>query len=160
MTVPEIIVRRAGLRDVDDLLPLWEEMMRFHAALDPRLEVGSEGASYMRGVFREWLRSEDCRVLVAEAEGQIVGYIVGRVADNPPIFRLRTYGHISDICVSPEWRRQGVGRRLYRALREWFKEEGLSVVQLSAAHRNPTSLAFWRAMGFEEYLHHMWSEIR
>lgn len=158
--MPEIVVRRAGLRDVDDILPLWEEMMRFHAALDPRLEVGPEGASYMRRVFREWLRSEDCRVLVAEAEGEIVGYIVGRVADNPPVFRLRTYGHISDICVAPEWRRRGVGRRLYGALREWFKEEGLSVVQLNAAHRNPTSLAFWRAMGFEDYLHRMWREIR
>jgi ribosomal protein S18 acetylase RimI-like enzyme len=160
MIMPDIVVRRAELRDLGDILPLWEEMMRFHAALDPRLEVGPEGASYMRRVFREWLGSKDCWVLVAEAEGQIVGYIVGRVADNPPVFRLQTYGHISDICVAPEWRRRGVGRRLYQALREWFKEKDLSVVQLNAAHRNSTSLAFWRAMGFEDYLHHMWKEIR
>ena len=160
MIILDIVLRRAELRDLGDILLLWEEMMRFHAALDPRLEVGSEGASYMRQVFREWLGSEDCRVLVAEAEGQIVGYIVGRVADNPPVFRLRTYGHISDICVAPQWRRQGVGRHLYQALQEWFKEQALSVVQLNVAHYNSTSLAFWRAMGFEDYRHHMWKEIR
>ncbi|MFQ6057267.1 MAG: GNAT family N-acetyltransferase [Anaerolineae bacterium] len=156
----EIIVRRARLKDVNDILPLWEEMMRFHAALDPRLEVGPRGVDYMRQVIPDWLRSEACCVLVAEVEGHIVGYIAGRVADNPPIFRLRAYGHVSDICVAPEWRRQGIGRRLYEALREWFKDQGLSVIQLNVAHRNPASQAFWRAMGFEDYLDYMWSKVR
>ena len=98
-------------------------------------------------------------MLVAEQQGDVVGYIIGHLAENPPIFELRHYGHVSDICVAPDRRRGGVGRKLFAALREWLHSYGLSVVQLSVAARNATSQAFWREMGFEEFTHKLWLEM-
>jgi GNAT superfamily N-acetyltransferase len=105
------------------------------------------------------MADESKQVLVAESEDKVIGYTIGHLAENPPIFELRYYGHVSDICVAQEWRRRGVGRMLFAALRSWFREHGLSVLQLSAAARNPVAQAFWRQMGFEEFTHKMWLAI-
>jgi ribosomal protein S18 acetylase RimI-like enzyme len=98
-------------------------------------------------------------VLVAEQQGNVVGYIIGHLAENPPIFELSHYGHISDICVAPQWRRRGVGHELFATLREWLSGHGLSVLQLTVAARNSVSQAFWREMGFEDFTHKLWMAL-
>lgn len=154
-----ITIRRATLADVKRLVPLWQEMMSFHAQLDPRFRPAFDGAQYWAQNLKSWLRDENYCVLVAEAEGELVGYIIGSVRERIPVFTPAIYGFVSDICVASHMRRQGIGTRLFATLKEWFRKKGVRHIELSVAHRNPVSRAFWRKMGFEDYLHHMWSEI-
>ena len=152
----EVQIRRAAADDVEALLDLWEELMRYHARLDRRFRATVDAREPFRETLEQWMADESKQVLVAESEGKMIGYTIGHLAENPPIFELRHYGHVSDICVAPEWRRKGIGRKLFGALRNWFRQHGLSVLQLSVAARNPVSQAFWRQMGFEEFTHKMW----
>ena len=103
-----------------------------------------------------WLRDDDCCVLVADAAGQPVGYIIGMMRENPPVLLPPTYGLVSDICVDPARRQQGIGRRLFESLQDWFREKGLSTVQLNVAHFSPVSQAFWRAVGCEDFMARLW----
>jgi ribosomal protein S18 acetylase RimI-like enzyme len=154
-----LIVRRAIETDVPDILPLWKEVMAFHAALDPRFRPAPGGHTHWVRAVSDWVQEEDNYVLVAEVAGQIVGYIVGMMRENPPVFLPPRYGFVSDICVAPEWRQQGVGRRMFAALKEWFRQQGADHVELRVAHNNPTSQAFWRAAGCQDYMDHMWCEL-
>ncbi len=81
------------LRDLDEC---W--------ALDQR--CFEDGEAYDRETFRDLLthRSSICLKAVA-AETIMVGFVVGVVEPD------RT-GHVVVLGVSPEWRRQGIGRRL------------------------------------------------
>jgi len=155
----EIQIRRATIEDLEAVLDLWDEMMELHARLDARFQPEVNARELFGETLREWMVDDSRRVLVATADGQVMGYTIGVVAENPPIFKMRYYGHVSDICVAPEWRRQGVGCRLFAALRKWFRQHGLMVVQLHVAAFNPSSQTFWRQMGFEDYMHRMWSDI-
>ena len=51
---------------------------------------------------------------VAEAEGHIAGYIIGKVEGSGPTW----HGHVSAISVAPEFRRTGVANRLMEYLEE------------------------------------------
>jgi ribosomal protein S18 acetylase RimI-like enzyme len=151
-------VRRVAGQDVETVLDLWEEMMSYHARLDGRFQSTVDAREAFRETLQQWMADESKLVLVAEQQGKVIGYIIGHMAENPPVFELRHYGHVSDICVAPGWRRRGVGRKLFAALRDWFDEHGFSVLQLSVAARNNVSQTFWREMGFEDFTHKLWLE--
>lgn len=154
-----ITIRCAKPEDEDAVLQLWQEMMDYHARLDSRFQPAPDGKEHFQAALREWMADETRRVLVAVSNGEVVGYIIGRLAENPPVFAMRYFGYITDICVAPQWRHKGVGRKLFAALQGWFRQQGLNVVQLNVAALNPTSQAFWRAMGFQDFLHQLWLDM-
>ncbi|MHB9024557.1 MAG: GNAT family N-acetyltransferase [Armatimonadota bacterium] len=155
-----VTVRPATRKDLDAIGNLWIELMSFHAALDPRFRIPSHGREkYMRHT-QEGLADRHYRVLVAEDNGRVIGYISGYIALNPPIFPTPRYGFIADLCVTAHSRRRGVGRSLVTALRHWFQVNDMEHVQLNVAHCNPVSQAFWRKVGCSDYLDHMWLSLK
>ena len=155
-SMSQVVIRQATRKDIGGILPLWNQMMDYHAALDERFRPAPDGEEHWATVLRSWLRDDDACVLVADAEGQLVGYIVGMMRENPPVLLPPTYGLVSDICVHPAWRQQGIGRRLFEGLQDWFREKELSTVHLNVAHFSPVSQAFWRAMGCEDFMDRLW----
>jgi len=138
-----ITIRRATLADVKRLVPLWQEMMSFHAQLDPRFRPAFDGAQYWAQNLKSWLRDENYCVLVAEAEGELVGYIIGSVRERIPVFTPAIYGFVSDICVASHMRRQGIGTRLFATLKEWFRNAISSFPWLIAIPSPELSGAKW-----------------
>lgn len=154
-----LIVRLADKRDVAAIGDLWLELIAFHNTRDGRFRVPPGGRqTYIRHVHNA-LRDDAYRVLVAEAEGLVIGYILGYTAHNPPIFPEPHYGFIADLCVTDACRRRGAGVALVTAMRAWFRTRGLLHVQLNVAHCNATSQAFWRRMGCTDYLCQMWMPL-
>ena len=154
-----VTVRRARPDELEALLDLWDEMMTYHARLDRRFMPAAAGRETFRPTLSGWMASKDCRVLVAASGEQVVEFTVGRIVENSPVLEPRYYGHVSDICVAPAWRRLGVGHRLFLALRAWFVKRGLTVLNLNVAARNPVSQAFWHEMGFEDYVVRVWMDL-
>lgn len=156
---PAVTIRPAMLHDAEAIGDLWIELMSFHATLDARFSVPSKGrGQYVRHV-RNALRDENYRVLVAEADRRLVGFVLGYIGQNPPIFPQERYGFIADLCVTRDCRRRRVGERLVKMLCAWFRERGLRNVQLNVACANPLSQSFWRKMGCTDYLDHMWLNL-
>ncbi len=148
-----INIRRAAPADRAALGRLWQELMEFHYRLAPDIFGLAEDAL---SCWLEWIAQameDDNRiVLVAEAEGTLLGYIHGCLDERPPVYRDRRHGTICEICVGEDWRRRGVGGKLVAALFEWFGERGLPEVHIGAAACNPVANAFWRAMGFSPHM--------
>lgn len=155
------ILRLAERDDLDEIMRLYQQLMGLHEALDPRLALDGDGIEAFRDHLAGVLDSEYDRILVAEAPDGVglAGFIMGRLAQNPPVFRQPYYGYVTDMCVDARWRRRGIGRALFEALRQWFREQGLLTMQVNVAVRNPVSQAFWRAMGFTDFLDRLWQEI-
>ena len=154
------ILRTAERGDLDEIMRLYRQLMGLHESLDPRLTLDWAGIEAFRDYANSVLGSEYDRILVAEAPdgAGLAGFIMGRLAQNPPMFRQPYYGYITDTCVDERWRRRGVGRALFEAMRAWFREQGLLTMQVNVAARNPTSQAFWRALGFTDFLDRLWQE--
>lgn len=78
--------------------------------------------------------------LVAEQDGAAVGYVgCQTVLDE---------GYITNVAVSPDCRRQGIGRALIAELTERAKRAGLAFVTLEVRASNAPALALYEGAGF------------
>ncbi len=154
--MPKVTVREGRAEDLDEVLRLWVQMVEFHAGLDPslRMRTDSEGQESMRLFLQVCLENPDSRLWVAEVADRegLAGFLLAHIRTLSPVALPPTTGYVSDICVEEGLRRQGIGRALYLAAREWFRERGQSTIRLNAATANPVAQAFWRAMGAVEQM--------
>lgn len=145
-------IREMRVGDAEALAGLWHEMAAYHAKCDPywRLKRNCKGgyADYMR----EILGAPDKVVYVAHDGGRIVGFALAVIDKRARVFAQCRNGLIQDLAVTAKWRRRGIGRRLVRKCWEWFKGRAVRTVEVRAATANPLATAFWRRMGFEEYM--------
>jgi N-acetylglutamate synthase len=54
--------------------------------------------------------------------------------------------------VAPAARRRGIGRALAGAALAWAQAAGAARVEVRVAARNPGGQAFWRALGFADFV--------
>jgi ribosomal protein S18 acetylase RimI-like enzyme len=83
------------------------------------------------------------RVVVAEAEGVVVGMAKGELRQG--------VGHVSLVYVRPDARGQGGGKELMRDLAAYFREQAVEYVSLNVEVPNDETLAYWRRLGFTDY---------
>jgi len=145
--------------DVARLVELWTRLMNGHAEMDPRFALTPDAPQQMSRRFQSLLQDRDALILVSETAGDVVGFGVGHLDANLSFFRGPIIGFISDVYVLEEYRRQGRAARLVNTLRGWFIQNRASSIQLHAAACNPGAHAFWRSMGFTDFLIRMWLDL-
>lgn len=148
-------VRQANGNDLDELLRLWKERSEVYIK-DPRIKLS---ADTWRGAVLGWLLREDVRVLVADREGQLIGYIIGWVRQNLPGITPTHYGLVSELSVDGHCKQGGVGTALLAALKTWFKCQNLAYIEVRVPHLQAIEQAFWRASGASDYYDHMWYRL-
>lgn len=100
--------------------------------------------------FFAGLASEPQAVIVAEREGEILGFaeislrVYAEGCSSSPV------GYLEGWYVVPEARRQGVGGALVRAAESWAKEQGCTEFASDTELENTVSAEAHRALGFEE----------
>ncbi|MHB9285639.1 N-acetyltransferase family protein [Halobacteriales archaeon Cl-PHB] len=92
--------------------------------------------------IRSEIRQEDAVVLVAEDEGDVVGFAHG-------VWDRRT-GHILRLYVEPDYRERGIGRDLLAATRDALTRRGSDRIQATALADNDAGNEFYRSAGFEK----------
>ena len=145
-------VREATQQDIERVVELWAEMVDFHARYDPRyLRMdGSEGGFAHH--LRSHLGEADYLLMVAEIDGEVVGFLNGEVLEYPPCFAHRAHGVIDNLAVSPQWQRRGVGTALLERGMAWFSDKGVPTVEGRVLLSNPVAMEFWQKTAFEPYM--------
>jgi ribosomal protein S18 acetylase RimI-like enzyme len=82
--------------------------------------------------------------LIAERDGDMVGFLIGFVSSARP---GEAYIHL--VGVAPSCRGNGVGRELYQRFFAIVRARGCETVHAITAPSNRGSIAFHRSMGFE-----------
>lgn len=152
-------VRVASDSDADEILRLWQELMRFHEDLDDRFDRAEGSEAAWRAYLGDLFTDAESFVFVAEAGSAIVGFISGSINEGPPVLKARRFGWVSDAHVDGDYRRQGIGERLFERAREWFCDRGIPVIQLNVSPGNPVAESFWRKMGFRDHLERLWLDL-
>ncbi len=132
-------VRAATPEDLDLLMSLVE---RLESEL-PTLPYAEDPAERERGKVEDMVRAGVA--LVAEEDGQAIGYALARFGDHGP-----TTVYVSDLWVDEAARGRGLGRELLRRISEEADVRGTTHVLLDVDSRNVDALTFYRRLGFEE----------
>lgn len=101
--------------------------------------------------------------VVAESEdGTIVGICMVSLQENLPgnfVMVPRKYAMVDTMCVSPDYRRQGIAKRLLTYVKERAAELGLDSVELKVAAFNEPAQALYAELGFLPLNHQLQFKI-
>ncbi len=102
-------------------------------------------------MYKGWLssRCDDPRsvFLVADQNGTAVGFLVGTVETEIPIYQLKEFGFIHDIWVEADYRNEGIGRQLVMLAIEKFREMGVKQVRGDTAAANEPARNLLKSCG-------------
>lgn len=91
------------------------------------------------GLLDQWERG-DC-VLVAELDGDVVGYTVMSLQPD------RDLGWVDHLVVAPAWRRRQVGTELLYAAHGWGAARGVRRVMMAVQSKNFPAIRFCQGHG-------------
>jgi ribosomal protein S18 acetylase RimI-like enzyme len=130
-------VRPATDSDLETLGQLWLAFEREHPT--PEYEDVDEAIELSE--VKEYVR--DHIALLAENGDSTAGFVLARM-------RGGRHGWISDLYVSPDFRRAGAAGRLMRAAAAALRERGAEVIELDVRPWNDEARAVYERWGFRE----------
>jgi len=151
-------IREATKEDVPQILPVWRELMDFHAERDEVYMIREGAEETFSKYLCENIEKDDSCIFVAQNNHDIVGYCQCKVVESPPVLVIEKYGNVEGMAVLEKYRRSGVGRLLVKQAMQWFKAKGLERVEVRVSVVNEISIKFWRKVGFEAYLETMFKQ--
>jgi RimJ/RimL family protein N-acetyltransferase len=95
-------------------------------------------------LIRNILSKENQTILVAQTEGQLVGYIAGLGGN------YRRNRHKADIVIGIllDYSGRGLGTRLFTALKDWARAHDLHKLELTVMAHNERAIRLYKKMGF------------
>ena len=155
-----MVIREATEADVPKILPIWQEMMNFHAKRDSYFATCEGAEEAFSGYLSENIEKKDAVVFIAQNAERVIGYCLCLIAERPPVCEMkRQYGNLSDLAVLENYRRKGVGEQMTAFAMKWFHSRQLKRVEVRVAVTNEISTQFWRKMGFETYIETVYKEV-
>jgi ribosomal protein S18 acetylase RimI-like enzyme len=155
-------IRSATRDDLPALGRLGALLVRTHHDLDPHRFI-PPGPGTEQG-YGSWLVSQlgrpDVVVLVAERDGQVIGYAYAGLEGMDYMALRGPAGALYDIVVDPARRRSGVGRALLEAAVTALQGLGAPQVVLSTAEGNAAAQQLFRSAGFRPTMREMTRELR
>lgn len=130
-----ITVRRMRTQDAEAVLRVNEKI------------TGTPHEAQWESKIIDHLSSHPLGCLVAEAEGMVVGFILGDIRGWE--FAIPKSGWIEIVGVDPEYQGKGVARALIEKLHVYFRNHNVERVMTMVNWNDGGLVSFFRTLGFE-----------
>jgi ribosomal protein S18 acetylase RimI-like enzyme len=157
--MPAIDIVELTVDDLDELRPLWGELLAHHqqvapqlADLGPGLDLDASWAS-RRAQYVDWFHTASGRLWMAKVDGQPAGYCCAHTAAGSNTWDWGVVtGVLETLVVSPRVRGTGLGTTLFNLARQYFDALGLRVLKISVMAGNDDALRLYRRLGAVDIL--------
>lgn len=144
-----IEIKRATSEDVKDLVNLGARLFKEDAGVyDTYIDLtwsDREGAAD----FRHLLANEESLVLIARAEGEAIGHLVGYASAASQTRKPVRFAVLRSMYIDPSHRRGGIGRGFVDRFVSWAKGQDCVEAHVSSYVDNHAAQLFYETMGFE-----------
>lgn len=136
-------------------------LVRMHHDFDPQrfMAATRHTPTGYASFLGSQLDEEDVVVMVAELEGEVIGYAYAAVEPRDWMSLRDTAGVLHDIIVDPARRQHGVGRKLLDAALAFLQSRGAPRVVLETAERNEPAQRLFAKAGFRRTMIEMTREL-
>lgn len=154
-------VRGAAPFDYDALCAVIKEIDDYHQRALPHFFRQNLGVARPLSWLMDILANPEMTLLVAEVEGNIVGFLWGilRAAPDTPLHMPRRWLLVDMLGVSEAYRGQGVGRALMESAEAWAKTRGINEVELTVWEFNESAQAMYTKLGYATTQRRMWKSL-
>ncbi len=144
------MLRDAVPGDRERVLALWLRLVDHHRALSPGYPTMPGIAAMIAGEIRRAASSPSCRLIVAEREARLVGFLFAEVERGVGPNPESAPGWIHELYVEPGHRERGVAARLVAESDAFFASRGVTRISVRVESSNTEALAYWGRHGFAE----------
>jgi ribosomal protein S18 acetylase RimI-like enzyme len=137
-----ITIRNGEEKDLEAFLELFWisslEHIKYNEEFDI-LKSKEQCKDYIVNRQKEHLKDKDQIFLVAEDGEKIVGIATGHIGkrDEAEIYLIESMGYINELCVIPEYRKSGIGKKLLERLLQELYQRQVEFVGVGVAYKNP-----------------------
>lgn len=157
----DVTVRLATTEDVSGIMPIFSEVVDYHATIDPEVYTDADMNAFEQSV-RDQLSKDNWKIFVAETGQKIVGFLTLQIRSN-----RRQYGNVADVdgridclAVGKEYRQMGIGTKLMTAVEDYLKSQGIFEMRLTVSVHNPAAIKCYEKMGMKNYIYSMRKELK
>lgn len=101
-------------------------------------------------LFTESVIGDDAVVYLAEDNDKVLGYLEGNIC-KPESWRPVIETEIVTFYILPEYRSQGIGKRLVDHFKEWSKSKNAKLIRVNAYATNTRGVEFYEEIGFTQH---------
>jgi GNAT superfamily N-acetyltransferase len=149
-------IRKAKLKEVDDIVELWKRFMDEHRGMgriwkeDRIPDFKDDAPDIVEKYFSRSIRSGNGFVLVLEDRGKINGYMLSRIQKNIPVFDKEYVGYVSDIYLNEPYRGKGFSSKMFKESLEWFHSKDITEISIRVMCCNPHARSIYDHWGFKD----------
>lgn len=160
--MPEPLVRPATSADVPTLGRLGALLVQEHHDYDAHRFIGATASTsdHYGSFLGEQVAEPDVVLLVAEVDGQVIGYAYGAIEGYDYMALRGPAAVLHDLIVDPDHRGRGVGRALLNAVVAALSARQAPRVVLSTAARNEPAQRFFERAGFRRTMVELTRELK
>lgn len=118
------------------------ELASFDEYLIKDWPLSNEDKAYFQNAIK------DSFCIVAEIDNKVVGYLLGE-ENNIPYYSFKIT-ELCNMCVDKDFRKQGIGRALYKEFEKHFTKLSVTHFMVTASFKNESAKLFYKKMGFKE----------
>lgn len=130
-----LIIRKLETKDAEEISAIYADIIR-----QPVDEAFME-------LTRDHARSKKDACIVAEADGQVVGFLISYILTMG--FGINESSWIATMGVKPDYMGQGIGKKLAQSILKYYKGKGITDVHTSVLWDSPDMLSFFKTLGFD-----------
>jgi ribosomal protein S18 acetylase RimI-like enzyme len=147
---PGCEIREGGIDDLAGLETTWRSLHAHHRAIStgrvPFLTADERWPARLEE-FRRAIADGSGMVLIAESEGEVVGFAFSTLNGADKVFASGPVGEVDVLVVAPERRGQGIGERLARRSLDLLRERGARTAKIEVIAGNEDALRFYERLG-------------
>lgn len=102
--------------------------------------------------YKKLSSSKKHLVVVCEEKGKIVGYLVGLLESDASQYKnTKIVASLEHMFVEKQYRRRGIGKKLFDFFREWAKDNKAEQVKVGVLCNNEETIKFYKELGFKDF---------
>ena len=144
----EIKIRKASLVDLGQLLALEQELIKAERPFDPTIKP--DPVNYYD--LKTMLTTSHIEVVVAEVNNKIIASGYARIDRSRSFLKHSTHAYLGFMYVLPEYRGQGINKRIIDALKNWASNQNITEFSLEVYYDNISAIKAYEKIGFSKYM--------
>jgi GNAT superfamily N-acetyltransferase len=155
-----VTVRRAAEEDFEALEDLRRDFLEHHRQFHlESTNITDNPEEVFRSEIRENIEDKNKLALVAEEDGEVVGFLFASIESNLEIFKREYVGEIDKLLVRDDSRGRGIGEGMEEEAEKWFRRRDVDLVKTRIINGNSSAEKFWESKGFEDLISVKYKEL-
>ncbi len=146
----QIVIKKATLDDLETVQNLNHQLFEHDLVFEPALNMNWPYEKSGKDFFTRAITDDDKCCFVALDGDEIVGYLAGSVKSGQD-YEEGIVAELDNTLVLDNYRGHGVGRKLFDEFKNWAISKKVDRLYVSAYFDNSDAVAFYHAVGFENY---------